>query len=238
MPRGIYLHRSPSLATRVSMSESHKGHQTTQNTRDSISKANKGREPWNKGKTKDQYSQLSNCGYFAKGHTWNVGKECKQYTRNLISGANTGKKRSEETKKVLSLRAKQYWCVPGNAEMMLSRMLGGNNARPTKPEKQVIQILKSLLSDIKYVGDGKCWKNGMNPDFIDEDKNQIIEVYGCFWHCCRKCGHHNRNRIRQKDASRIKNFKKLGYSVLIVWEHELKSSVLVINKIQKILDLR
>ena len=49
MPRGIYLHRSPSLATRVSMSESHKGHQTTQNTRDSISKANKGREPWNKG---------------------------------------------------------------------------------------------------------------------------------------------------------------------------------------------
>lgn len=120
------------------------------------------------------------------------------------------------------------------AEKMMSKSLEANlTIRPNKLEIQVIEILKSLSSDIKYVGDGTHWVlgTGRNPDFINEDKKQIIEVYGCFWHCCKKCGHTNRDKRHQKDALRINKFKDLGYSVLIIWEHELKKLEMVTKKI-------
>jgi len=132
---------------------------------------------------------------------------------------------------------KKYWQDPIWAEKQTEKCLEGNQkAHPNKPECQVIEILKSLSSSINYVGDGTYWISGMNPDFIDEKNKKIIEVCGCYWHCCSKCGHHHNIEQRQKDASRVKKFKRLGYSVLVVWEHELKQSSSVIAKVSNFVD--
>ena len=130
-------------------------------------------------------------------------------------------------KKSRSKTTKKLWQNSEYAKMMLRRRT------PNGPEKKVIEILKSMVSDIKYVGNGTFTIKGMNPDFVNEDKKQIIEVFGCYWHCCKKCRHPNRDKRRQKNVSRIKRFNELGYSVLIIWEHELRHPDSVINKVNK-----
>ena len=140
-------------------------------------------------------------------------------------------------KKKIGGSIRELWKNPKYAIMAMTNSTKTNKtARPNEPEKKVIKILKSLSSDIKYVGGGTLWISGSNPDFINEDKKQIIEVFGCFWHCCKKCGHPNRNKQRQKDVLRIDKFKDLEYSVLIIWEHELTSVSEVLMKVQKFIE--
>lgn len=151
-----------------------------------------------------------------------------------------GKKQTEEAKRKIGVASKRSWQDPEYPwnnmqfrEEVGAKILKANCMRPTKPEKQVIRILKALSSNIKYVGDGKRenWISGKNPDFINKDKKQIIEVFGCFWHCCKKCGHLNKASQRQKDASRISKFEELGYSVIVIWEHELSNLKVLTKKL-------
>jgi G:T-mismatch repair DNA endonuclease (very short patch repair protein) len=183
-----------------------------------------------KERWKDPGYRKKHCGMKGKHHT--------QDTKDNLSIANMGKKLTKECKKLIGKTSEEHWKNPEYSEKilcsirnrwkdiewkekMLAKMLCGQENRPNNPEKKIIEILKSLSSGIAYVGDGTHWISGMNPDFINIDKKQIIEVFGCFWHCCKKCGHKNRNNQRQKDISRINKFKDLGYSVLIIWEHDI-----------------
>ncbi len=56
----------------------------------------------------------------------------------------------------------------------------------------------------------------------------IVEVFGCYWHKCSKCGHGDRP-LQQLDIGRLRTYKKHGYTTLIIWEHELKHSNLTLQ---------
>ena len=187
-----------------------------------------------------------------------MGHIVTQEQRDKSSKIQRGRILSDEHKEKIRVASKRNWRDPIYrkkiteattkqwqdlvlAEIMITRSLEGNQrAHPNGPEKKVIEILKSISTNIKYVGDGKYWVlgTGKNPDFIDEDRKLIIEVFGCYWHCCKK--HFpdvvDRDLIIEKqynkDASRINKFKNLGYSVLIIWEHELKCPERVLKKIK------
>jgi hypothetical protein len=64
-----------------------------------------------------------------------------------------------------------------------------------------------------YVGDGKFWLkigNRMrNPDFIIENSNKILEIFGDYWH-----------RNDSPDEI-IQEYESIGYNCLIIWEHEI-----------------
>ena len=186
------------------------------------------RVSWIKGKTKEQYPQL--------GHdAWNKGLTKETDVRVLNNQGFGNRKHEQIVKDNQSVLAKRMWSNPEWAEITMQHALEGNkNAHPNKPEKKIIDILKSLSSDIKYVGDGKRenWVSGKNPDFINKSKKQIIEIFGCYWHCCKKCGHKNIDNQRQKDALRISKFEELGYSVLVIWEHELEFPDNVVSRIR------
>jgi len=129
---------------------------------------------------------------------------------------------------------KKLWLDPEWAEKTIQHSNETNETiRPNKPEKKVLGILKTLESDIEYVGDGSYWVlgTGKNPDFVNEEKKQIIEVFGCYWHGCKK--HFPDKSKQRQNVFRVNKFKKLGYSVLVVWECELKDSQFVIEKIYK-----
>jgi replication factor C small subunit len=54
-----------------------------------------------------------------------------------------------------------------------------------------------------------------------------VYINGCFWHCCPVCGINanykfQRNNIIRDELS-IDLLEKLGYKVLVFWEHELKN---------------
>lgn len=54
-------------------------------------------------------------------------------------------------------------------------------------------------------------------DFYLPDFNTIIEVDGCYWHKCVKCGYEGRPR----DQARNAYIQACGYRLEIIREHEL-----------------
>jgi len=70
------------------------------------------------------------------------------------------------------------------------------------------------------------------PDFVFTRARVAVFVDGCFWHGCPKCYRRpatnqqywdekvRRNKAR--DASRRRKLRKLGWSVIQLWEHEVK----------------
>jgi very-short-patch-repair endonuclease/DNA-directed RNA polymerase subunit RPC12/RpoP len=102
---------------------------------------------------------------------------------------------------------------------LLSRLI-----KPNKPER----LLGMLLGkDYKFVGDGKVILGGFCPDFINcNGQKKIVELYGDYWHT-------KDQYAIDKDKRRLKEYSKLGYSTLIIWEKELKNINKLTNKLKK-----
>lgn len=89
------------------------------------------------------------------------------------------------------------------------------------------------------------WRRHLNipgrPDFAFARSRVAVFVDGCFWHGCRRCRNlptSNRefwrlkiatNRIRDRKVGRV--LCSRGWSVMRVWEHELKDGSRVIAKL-------
>jgi len=107
-------------------------------------------------------------------------------------------------------------------EKNVKAMFEGMKISPNKPEKCLIKLLPKTY---KFVGDGKLIIGGLCPDFVNKDNNKIIELYGDYWH--------KRPEVIERDKRRIKTYKKYGYKMLVIWEHELKNLNKVKNKIKE-----
>lgn len=83
-----------------------------------------------------------------------------------------------------------------------------------------------MPKEYKFTGDGGIILGGFNPDFINcNGQKKIIELYGDYWH--------NKKELISRDKRRLKTYKKYGYKLLIIWEHELKDPEKVISKIME-----
>lgn len=78
----------------------------------------------------------------------------------------------------------------------------------------------------------------INVDFYVASKNLVIQVHGCYWHCCEKCypaGPKNniqrKNIEKDKVANEIIQGEKLN--LLEIWHHEIKEDPDIVK--QKIL---
>lgn len=110
----------------------------------------------------------------------------------------------------------------------IKKSLMSRRIRPNKPEKIVINLIKKNNLPFKYVGDGSYMVGIKNPDFISNNKKQVIEVFGDYYH--------NENK-RDIPFSRTyygtkKYYEDRGCSILIIWEHELTRIESVLNKIK------
>jgi DNA mismatch endonuclease, patch repair protein len=83
------------------------------------------------------------------------------------------------------------------------------------------------------------------PDFIFPSHKVAIFVDGCFWHHCPRCrfepssnrrywiAKFGRNEKRDKEVN--KTLKQLGWTILRVWEHQLKRPNLVEKRIRDLI---
>lgn len=70
------------------------------------------------------------------------------------------------------------------------------------------------------------------PDFVFFSARVVVFVDGCFWHGCSLCGHVPKtnsrfwsakiNRNKERDACADAALRKLGFTVVRLWECELK----------------
>lgn len=151
-----------------------------------------------------------------------LGKKLTDEHKSKLSIAKLGKKISDEHKRKISEAHKRLLQNDEYAKQRIKHFF----IKPNKPEKIMIELIQNNNLPFIYVGNGKFWINGFNPDFIDYDNKKIIEIFGNYWH--------NTKRAKIRDKERLDIYSKNGYETIIIWENETKNPDLVLEKIKKI----
>lgn len=134
--------------------------------------------------------------------------------------------------------------VPGASNPNISKTMKSNVAKGTKLEKKLVTILDKNFKNI-YLLNVESLPG--TPDVVLPNARLAIFINGCFWHHCSKCypnlpkihkAFWRRKFIRNKerDNRKIKELKRLGWKVLVFWEHDIgKNPEKVIRVLNKIL---
>jgi very-short-patch-repair endonuclease len=98
-------------------------------------------------------------------------------------------------------------------------------------EKDMIEYCKSIYKSTEHNHPIKTKHGNYVVDAFIPEKNLIIECFGDYWHCNPKFWDsdkyhqhlHMTAKEKQKlDNKRIKNLKAEGYSVIVLWETDIK----------------
>ena len=109
----------------------------------------------------------------------------------------------------------------------------GNVGRGTQPEVALRRALR--LAGIRGYRLNRRIE-GVRPDIVLGRARVAIFVHGCFWHRCPECRHplprsHREfwaakfRRNRARDRAKRRALERAGWSVVEVWEHEIRDDV-------------
>ncbi|WP_414833035.1 very short patch repair endonuclease [Afifella sp. YEN Y35] len=114
--------------------------------------------------------------------------------------------------------------VPTTAER--SALMGRVRQKETSPELRIASLLREL--GVGYRKNVRALPG--SPDFANRKRRWAIFVNGCYWHHhtnCRKATVPKANRDfwwakfernRQRDARAIRELRRAGYRVAVIWE--------------------
>jgi DNA mismatch endonuclease, patch repair protein len=84
------------------------------------------------------------------------------------------------------------------------------------------------------------------PDFVFRKQKAALFVDGCFWHGCPKHSNIPKNNQEfwikklsgniKRDRYVSRELRKMGWTVIRIWEHEIRDSSKVAKKVNKILE--
>ena len=112
-----------------------------------------------------------------------------------------------------------------------------------KKRSEIMSKIRSKDSKIEVAFRKALWKEGFRyrknvksyfgkPDLVLKKYKTVIFIDSCFWHGCKKhcripatnkeywVNKIERNRKRDREVS--KYYKKIGWKVIRIWEHDLK----------------
>jgi DNA mismatch endonuclease, patch repair protein len=116
-------------------------------------------------------------------------------------------------------------------------------SKDTNPEK----LVRSALRRLRYRFRTYPLKLPGKPDIVVARRRLLIFVHGCFWHRHRACkfAYTPKSRVSfwqkkfcqnvERDRTRAKELKKLGWRVSVIWECETKDLARLERKIRSIL---
>lgn len=113
-----------------------------------------------------------------------------------------------------------------------SEVMSKIRSRGTTPELRLAGLIEGIARG------RKCTMHVSRlpgtPDIVVNSLKTAVFVHGCFFHKCPKHGHNPKTNRRywipklEKNRRRYQRVRRrlnsLGYSVLTVWEHDLKST--------------
>lgn len=130
-----------------------------------------------------------------------------------------------------------------SAEERSARMALIRN-KDTKPER----LVRSLVHGMGYRYRLHSGKLPGRPDLVFGKRRKTIFVHGCFWHRHPACklARLPKSKLdfwktklesnRKRDMRNQKALKKMGWSVLVIWECELADLQLVARRVEKFLE--
>lgn len=188
-----------------------KGNKLSEESKIKISRANLGKPSWAKGLTKENDERIRKISEKLQGRP-----KSEDYKRKLSE-----MRRGKVNQKFIKLLKNPIF-----REKLLRAQLKGLRKKPTKPERDFIEIIEENKLPFKYVGDGEFILGGKNPDFINSNgQKQIIEIFGDYWHKRINIPFH------QTVEGTLEHYKKYGYDCLVIWQSELPEEMIVMKKI-------
>src|SRR5258708_11061356 len=124
-----------------------------------------------------------------------------------------------------------------------SQLMAGVRQTGTANELLVQSLLRSLGRRFTV----KATDLPGSPDIVNRTHQWAIFVHGCFWHVhsCHLWRLPKENRSfwktkfeanKKRDKTKLKELRRKGYSVLTVWQCELKNEIKVRRKLQNFLN--
>ncbi len=111
-------------------------------------------------------------------------------------------------------------------------------SKDTNPEKKA----RSLLHQMGYRFRLHVKNLPGRPDIVLPKYKKVIFVHGCFWHLHKGCRdgtipktQHEKWKIKLernvgRDIAHIKQLRKKGWKVLVIWECEVEKSIVSVEK--------
>lgn len=163
---------------------------------------------------KEEFSRRIRKGWKNRKPGWNAAmfftEESKRKMREKIR-EKALERWSDPKKKAKLLKTLKI----GGSLKSIQASLRAQKRRPTKPEKEVMNLIEKLNLPFEYTGDGKFILERYNPDFVDKGNKRIIEVFGDYWHS-------KEDEIKRKEI-----YNKYGYSLIVIWQSELENPLAV-----------
>ena len=132
---------------------------------------------------------------------------------------------------------------PVPSSVITTKVMKANKSKNTGPELK----LRKALRDAGYPGYRLHWKGIPGcPDITYPGRKVAIFVNGCFWHRCPYCNlpvpKSNQDywipkfeRTVRRDLEEKESLNSLGWTVITVWECELKNVEEVVSRVVSVL---
>lgn len=117
-------------------------------------------------------------------------------------------------------------------------------SKDTKPEL----LVRKLVYSLGYRYRLHYWKLPGKPDMVFPIRGKVIFIHGCFWHRHKGCKQARIPKSRQefwllkleenrkRDQRVNKALYRAGWSVMIIWECQLKDLERLTRRIRRFLD--
>lgn len=91
------------------------------------------------------------------------------------------------------------------------------------------------LGDVVRNAGATCRIRSVRPDFACPNQRLVVFVDGCFWHRCQRHFHKSKSNVAfwdvktianpQRDVRVSRSLRRLGWSVVRLWEHDVGNSI-------------
>jgi very-short-patch-repair endonuclease len=134
---------------------------------------------------------------------------------------------TEETKNKIAAIKKEQWEQRSEEEKEQHiRKLIADGSKVRRNEMSSIEAFVAFRLDVQGIVYERQKRIGRYyVDFYVPSQNLVIEVQGCFWHACEQCGHTKHIIKRKSDAIRKETLQSKGYTVQVLWEHDLRKEM-------------
>lgn len=148
--------------------------------------------------------------------------------KNLVQiyGKEKAKEITEQSRKLMLKHHK--FGILGNTEDNIKKGIKTRGNKISTFEIKIIYIIGKYNLNYNFIGDGKLFFKNYNPDFINQKKKTIIEVYLSFDKI------RNEGSIKNYQDRRIEAYK--GYKVIFIDETSVKNKDWETLCLQKIIE--
>jgi len=104
---------------------------------------------------------------------------------------------------------------------VLAKIVKACHSRPNRAEAEFQRVNLSRNLGFEFVGNGSFLVGTKNPDFVNVESKQIVEIFGRAFHDPETSFRQN-IPYHQTEQGAVEYYARRGWNCLVLWEEDLK----------------